>query len=150
MRHEAGQEEPMREALQLGAQATPDFVSRNLPDDALTLQAVLLLAPEDARAWYYLGNFWFDKRQYADAIACWERSAALDATFPTVWRNLALARFNKQQKAPEALECMEKAFSLDASDARVLMELDQLYKKLGHSDEQDSECWTYPTSLSPR
>jgi tetratricopeptide (TPR) repeat protein len=50
--------------------------------------------------------------------------------------NGAFARFNKQNQSPEGLECMEKAFSLDASDARVLMELDQLYKKLGHSHEQ--------------
>lgn len=44
---------------------------------------------------------------------------------------LALAYFNKQQRTEEALQCMEKAFALDSSDARVLMELDQLYKRLG-------------------
>jgi tetratricopeptide (TPR) repeat protein len=48
-----------------------------------------------------------------------------------VWRNLALARFNKQDRQQEALEYMERAFHLDKSDARVLMELDQLYKRLG-------------------
>ena len=53
--------------------------------------------------------------------------------FPTVWRNLALARFNKQNKQKEAVECMEKAFALDSSDSRILMELDQLYKRIQKS-----------------
>ena len=47
-----------------------------------------------------------------------------------MWRNLALARFNKQNRQTEALEYMEKAFHLDETDARVLMELDQLYRRL--------------------
>ena len=60
----------------------------------------------------------------------WQRSAELDPQFPTVWRNMALALFNKQGEHERALECMERAFSLDETDARVLMELDQLYKRL--------------------
>ena len=54
----------------------------------------------------------------------------LDPAFPTVWRNLALARFNKQGLQEEALQYMEKAFLLDENDERVLMELDQLYKRM--------------------
>jgi tetratricopeptide (TPR) repeat protein len=55
-----------------------------------------------------------------------------DATFPTVIRNLSLAYFNKLHKKEEALQALEKAFALDTSDARILMELDQLYKRFDY------------------
>lgn len=58
------------------------------------------------------------------AIDNWECSARLDPQFPTVWRNLALARFNKQNRQQEALQYMERAFRLDENDERILMELD--------------------------
>ena len=48
-----------------------------------------------SKAPYYLGCLYYDKRQYDLAIENWELSARIDPNFPTVWRNLALARFNK-------------------------------------------------------
>ncbi|RZK55469.1 MAG: DUF5107 domain-containing protein, partial [Pedobacter sp.] len=86
--------------------------------------------PSDSKAPYYLGNLWYDKRQYSEAIACWEQSAALDKKFPTVHRNLGIAYFNKSQERTLAIDEFELAFSLDQKDARVLMELDQLYKRV--------------------
>ena len=43
---------------------------------------------------------------------------------------------NKQDRQEQALEYMEKAFHLDETDARMLMELDQLYKRL-HKPHQE-------------
>ncbi len=83
-----------------------------------------------SKAPYYLGCLYYAARQYDLAIENWELSAQLNPQFPTVWRNLALGRFNKQDRQQEALEYMEKAFHLDENDERVLMELDQLYKRL--------------------
>ena len=82
------------------------------------------------KACYYLGNLWYDKRQYTEAVAAWEASVHVDSGFPTVLRNLALAYFNKLGKRKEAQVLLERAYALDTSDARILMELDQLYKRL--------------------
>ena len=68
------------------------------------LECAQKLNPTDAKAPYYLGNLWYDKRQYAEAIACWEKSVEIDDTFPTVLRNLSLAYFNKLQQKDKALE----------------------------------------------
>ncbi|MBO4810837.1 MAG: DUF5107 domain-containing protein [Prevotella sp.] len=108
----------------------------NRLEDVVVLEAAKAINPDGARAPYYLGCLYYDKRQYDVAIENWERSSQLDPTFPTVWRNLALARFNKQGRKDEALAYMEKAFHLDETDARVLMELDQLYKRL-HRPHQE-------------
>lgn len=132
----ASQQGRREEALnyyRLGAAKDPALCFPNKIEEVLILQDAMRLNPDDARAPYYLGNLWYDKRQYAEAITCWSQAARLDGVFPTVFRNLALAAYNKLGDKEQALSSMEKAFSLDTSDARILMELDQLYKITGRS-----------------
>ena len=115
---------------------SPDYCFPNRLEDVQALGMAIVMNPDGAHAPYYLGCLYYAARQYDLAIENWELSARLDPTFPTVWRNLALARFNKQDRQEEALEYMERAFHLDESDERVLMELDQLYKRL-HRPHQE-------------
>ena len=111
-------------------QACPDYCFPNRAEDVVALEAAKKQNPKGAKAPYYLGCLYYAARQYDLAIENWELSAKLDPSFPTVWRNLALGRFNKQDRQKEALEYMERAFHLDENDERILMELDQLYKRL--------------------
>lgn len=114
----------------------PDYCFPNKLEEVLMLQDAMKLNPEGAKAPYYLGNFYYAARVYDEAIACWEKSASIDDTYPTVLRNLSLAYYNKQKNPQKALAVLEKAYILDESDARILMELDQLYKKLRYSHRQ--------------
>lgn len=107
------------------------YCNPNNLQDILVLNAAASLVEHSPKAHYYLGNLWYDRRQYAEAVAEWEKSVSLDDTFPTVLRNLSLAYFNKLGRHTDALKMLEKAYSLDRSDARILMELDQLRKRLG-------------------
>lgn len=107
----------------------PDFVFPNRLEAVLALRAALEVNPKDAYANHFLGNLFYDKRQYDLAQSHWEQAANLNPKFPTTWRNLALVYYNKRNDAAKAVEAMEKAFFLDETDSRVLMELDQLYKK---------------------
>lgn len=122
-----------------GSLLPADFVFPNRIEEVLVLQTAIDVNPHDAKAHYYLGNFWYDKRQYKEAIECWERSAALNPKFATVHRNLALAYFNKLNDAGKALRALEKAFAADTNDARVLMELDQLYKRMNRPHQERLE-----------
>lgn len=131
--------------------ACPDYCFPNRLEAILALQCAMEKNPEDARAPYYLGNLYYDKRQYDLATEYWEKSATLDSSFPTVWRNLALVYFNKQHQAEKALECMEKAFRLDETDARILMELDQLYKRMQRPHaERLAFLQQYPALIAQR
>jgi tetratricopeptide (TPR) repeat protein len=125
--------EKVIELLQKAALANPYLCFPDRLEDITALQLASLLNSSDAKAPYYLGSLWYDKRQYDDAIEAWEKSAKLDDQFPTVLRNLAIAYFNKRGEHQKAVTCFEKAFSLDKTDARVLMELDQLYKRLNYT-----------------
>ena len=88
------------------------------------------LLPDGSRSFYYLGNLLYDKRQVSRAVSAWERAAALDPSFPTARRNLALAAFNKLGDPARARREVERAFTLDPADPRLLFELDQMYKRM--------------------
>ena len=126
-------EEEALEYYQKASQMSPDKCFPNRIEEVNILKDAIRLQPTDAFAPYYLGNFWYAARQYDEATACWETSKQLNDTFPTVLRNLSLAYYNKYNRKAEARELLEKAFDLDETDSRILMELDQLYKKMGLS-----------------
>ena len=179
--------------LQKAVEASPDYCFPNRLEDAYILKhSGLNPFVSDARAPYYLGCLYYDKRQYDLAVKYWERSAKLDPSYPAVWRNLALARFNKSEQEPassventmdmavdmmaelasqlakgeepkrparekkkspqdEALEYMERAFHLDETDARTLMELDQLYKRLQRPHQERLDfLQKYPQLIAQR
>ena len=123
------------EAFGEGAAADSSYCFPNRLEAVLALNAAIAHNASDAKAHYYLGCLYYGARQYDVAYSHWTRSAALDPQFPTVWRNLALAEFNKRGNADAALADMERAFALNSADARILMELDQLYKCLGYDHE---------------
>lgn len=131
--HKAGNTDTARSYFDLAAKADPALCFPNRIEDVAVLKLAMTLNESDAKAPYYLGCLWYDKRQYTAAIDMWELSAGRDNTFPTVFRNLGIAWFNKKKNKTKALHYFEKAFALDPTDARVLMELDQLYKRL-HKD----------------
>lgn len=112
---------------------SPDYCFPNRVEEVVILKHAIENNPRGSKAPYYLGNFYYGARQHNKAILYWELSKELDDKFPTVWRNLSLAYYNKKNEKNEALNMIETAFKLDQSDGRVLMELDQLYKRLGYN-----------------
>lgn len=115
---------------------SPDYCFPNRLEAVLALRDAISVCPNDAKAPYYLGLLYHDKRQYDLSKELWIKSAHIDDSYPTVWRNLALIYMNKENDEQKAVECMERAFRLDQTDARILMELDQLYKRL-HRDYKE-------------
>ncbi len=130
---QSGDESVAQEKFKLAAALPSDYCFPNRIEDVVILQAAQLSNPQDARALYYLGNFWYAHRRHAEAIACWESACKLSPDFATVWRNLGLAYFNKGHNPEQALVCFETAFALNRHDARVFFELDQLYKQLNRA-----------------
>ncbi|HEY0669645.1 MAG TPA: DUF5107 domain-containing protein, partial [Sphingobacteriaceae bacterium] len=134
--YKAGNKTAALSFFEKASQANPDLCFPNRIEDVNVLKLAIEFNSADAKAPYYLGCLLYDKRQYDDAIAMWEQSAKRDDSFPTVFRNLGIAYFNKRNDQVSALQCFEKAFDLDKTDARVFMELDQLYKRLNRSSEE--------------
>ena len=131
-----GREQEAKEMVQRADAADPYCCFPNRLEDIRVLELAARLEPQLPKAYYYVGNLWYDKRQYDKAKEAWETSAKLDDSYPTVLRNLALVYYNKCQEPQKAKEVLERAFALDTADCRIFLELDQLYKKLEYSVEE--------------
>ena len=105
-------------------------------EEIAILNAALGVNPGDARACYYQGNLFYDRRRHSEAIKMWERSAQLDGNFSVVWRNLGIGYLNFSKNPAKARKAYEKAFNANPSDARLCYERDQLWKRLGETPEK--------------
>jgi tetratricopeptide (TPR) repeat protein len=132
----SGERDKAREFCKQAAHASADYCFPARIEEMLVLQSAIRTNPSDSRAPYYLGNLLYDKRQREEAIRLWECSCRIDPGFSIPWRNLGIAWFNVRKNPGRALECYEKAFRSEPSDARLLYELDQLSKRIGTPPEQ--------------
>ena len=130
--YEIDQSEETYNYLSIASNCSPDYCFPHRLECVHALKTAISLHPEDDKARYYLGNYWYAGKNYKNALECWEEAIKIEPNFPTAHRNLALAYFNKADKAAEAIEHLEKAFNLNPLDARILMELDQLYKRCNY------------------
>jgi tetratricopeptide (TPR) repeat protein len=133
---QAGKQTAFAGSLSEAAKANPDYCFPHQPESVVALNLAVKHNESDFKALHYLGNFWYNARNYEAAMDCWEKSVEIFDGFPTTHRNLALGYFNKKNEREKALLSLEKAFQLDTTDARILMELDQLYKKLNYTPEK--------------
>ena len=122
-----------KRAYSEAAESDPNYCFPNKLEEMIVLHAAVAADPRDARAAYYLGNFLYDRRRHHEAIALWEQSAHLDPSWSVVWRNLGIGYFNVRGKPDAARAAFDKAWEADPTDARVLYERDQLWKRTGES-----------------
>ena len=113
----------------------PDFVFPFQYEAISILRNVTEVMPDDAMAFYFLGNLLFDW-QPAEAIKCWEKSASLKPDFSIVRRNLALGYANFENDLAKAIGSLEKAVSSEKKYAMHFFELDELYQAAGTSPEK--------------
>lgn len=112
-----------------------DYVFPNGLEEMLILENAIELLQNAPMANYYLGNLLYDKKQYRKAAECWQQAVALKPGFAMPYRNLSIAYYNKQNDAERAYAAIAKAFALEPCNSRFLLELDELSKKIGLSDQ---------------
>ena len=132
MGDEAGAQRMSSEAKQ----TSPDYCFPSRLEEFIILQEAVKADSKDSRAPYYLGNLLYDRRRHLEAIALWEQSSRLDPSFSVIWRNLGIAYFNVRGYAALARSAFNKALQANPTDARVLYERDQLWKRTGESPEK--------------
>ena len=67
-------------------------------EEMVILEYARELLPQDGRIAYYLGNLYYDKKRYAEAIAGWEIAVQKEPGFSIPWRNLGIAAYNVQRR----------------------------------------------------
>lgn len=133
------------------AKASPDYCFPARIEEMIVLRAALASNPSDARAHCYLGNLFYDKKRYEEAMGEWESSVKLDPSFSIPWRNLGIAHFNIRKDPDKALSAYHNAFKANPADARLLYEADQLRKRTGASaSERLAQLEGHPSLVSQR
>ncbi|WP_321388499.1 DUF5107 domain-containing protein [uncultured Enterococcus sp.] len=106
-----GKKEKAIMAIRQGELGCPDYCFPNKLAEIHILQTAIDLLPnETGYASYYLGNLFYDKRRYEEAIQLWENSRAQLSDFPTVYRNLSFAHFNQLDNLPQAWQLIKAGF----------------------------------------
>ena len=136
LRRRLGQSHESATCYEAAAAASPDYCFPARLEEIAILQEAIAVNPNDARAPYYLGNLFYDRRRHEEAIRLWEKSAQLDPSNSVVWRNLGIGYFNICKDAEMARAAYDKALCANPSDARLLFERDQLAKRLGASPRE--------------
>ncbi len=113
------------------AEATPaEYCFPNRVEEIAILEYAIGLLKQAPQARGLLGCLLYDKKQYEKAVAQWEASIRENPDQAMIYRNLAIAYYNKHNDAQKAMDCMEKTIALDPSYSRYLLEYDQLAAKL--------------------
>lgn len=127
-----GNEEAEAQYLAKAEDEDESYCFPNTVEDYIVLTHAAERKPDGMMAPYLLGNLSYGRKNYGEAYGYWMRGRNLNAT---VHRNLAIVLFNKMGEKEKALDELRTAFSMDKSDARILLELIQLEEKLGFSVE---------------
>ena len=91
------------------------------------LETALKYNPDDAKAYYYLGNILYDK-QPEKAIKEWENSVAIDSGLSITWRDLGWGYYHHYGDGFKAINSYEKALALNNKEPIYYEELDALYE----------------------
>ncbi len=139
------------QTLDRAAKSSVDHCFPSRLEEIIVLEWALAKSSEIWMPCYLLGNLFYDRRRYEEAIQQWESAAKVNPSFATVHRNLGIALFNIRQDPARALKSFETAFAANPYDARVLYECDQLWKRTGRSPEERlDELVRYPMLVEIR
>lgn len=112
------------------AQMPPDFCFPHRFEEERMLRQAVAWNPDDARAFYYLGNLLYDRQPEA-AVVAWEKSRDLRDDVALVHRNLGLAYAQTFKDPARAVASLERAVRLAPAEPRFLYELDLQYEAAG-------------------
>lgn len=102
------------------------------------LNEALKYNPDDAMAYYYLGNLFYEIQPDV-AILMWEKSLELNDDFYIVQRNLALAAQKQQKNLSQSVKLYAEAFANNSKDERLLYEYDVTLQEAGVSPSERFE-----------
>ncbi len=162
-----GDMEGAAEVWKRAENTSPDFCFPNNVSDIKVLREAQIvceyMSSSAPMASYYLGNLFYDRKRYEDAIHEWEKAAAGRPDFALPYRNLSIAYYNKEHNGAKALDAIGRACALEPGNSRFLLEQDQLLARVGAdplvrlslmegksvlTEERDALCLNYVRLLN--
>ncbi len=97
-------------------------------EEVLALQFALEQDGQDAKAKYFLGNFFYAHERYDEAIQLWQEAVKGMDPYDVLLRNLGMAAWQRKNNFSKAIKCFEKALALNLDNQDLYLHLDELYK----------------------
>ena len=116
--------------LNKASDANPDYVFPSRLEEVVALQSALKVNPQDSKAKLYLGNFLYAHQRFAEGVLLWQEAVQGLEAYDVVYRNLALAAWQREKNYPQAIELFEKALALNPQNQDLYLHLDDLYKTM--------------------
>ena len=126
---QTGRPEAAAAELEKAERLPADFCFPNKPEELPLLEYAVSVLPAAPKAHYYLGEFFYDKKQYDIAIEHWQAAVREQPDLAPAHRNLSIAYYNHGSRDLAAGEIAE-AVRLEPGNSRFLLEQDQLLKRL--------------------
>jgi tetratricopeptide (TPR) repeat protein len=128
--HQTGDTTVESSWLEKARAASPELGFPSRLEEVLALQFALETDPQDSKAKYFLGNFYYAHERYDEAIQLWTEALTHMERYDVLLRNLGLAAWQRKQNPTEAIQWFEKALSLNPHNQDLYLNLDELYKSL--------------------
>ncbi len=111
------------------------------------LEKLVGLVPDDPRAYYALGSFYFDRGEWGDAGSAYRKAIDIDSSFAAAYDRLGYV-YAFEEKYPEALETLRKYAAMRPNSPKPYNSMGDIYLYMGKHDSSMAE-YGRALSLSP-
>lgn len=143
------QEGTARELLKRARSITADYVFPKGADALAILDYAVTAQPDDARAWYYLGNLYAGLNRTDDAASAWTCAVTLDPLLGVAQRNLAV-HANRGNDLNQAKLRYEAAIAARPGDQTLYRDLAHILIALKKAGDAIALLETTPLAGNPR
>ena len=145
-----GDEKTASELLDAAALRHEDFEYPSQPEMIPVLEYAVQAKPLNAQAWLHLGNLYAGLGRLDEAVAHWEKAAALDPSLNVAWRNLGLHAWQIRKDLPKASGLYRKAIAARPTDQTLYRDLAGVLKADNKPDEAIAVLESIPADLRHR
>ena len=135
VREQLGNRTAAQAARRAAAACPTDYAFPFRYESLAVLSQAIERNPDDARAYYYRGNLYYDA-QPEQAIADWEAAVTHEPALAIAHRNLGWGHAYARGDIPAAIAAYQKAVAQHPEDPRYYFELDQLLERQGAPPEE--------------
>lgn len=121
-----GNKEKAKTFFKKASEYPVDYIFPYRFESAEVLKKALEYNPADGKAYYYLGNIFYEKQPEL-AMSYWERAAELAPDLSIVFRNLGWGHYYFHNDIERAITNYEKAVNVNKNEPIYYSELDALY-----------------------
>jgi len=132
---------------EIGSSKKLSYIFPHRLEEINILEDVVKELPLDQTSRYLLGNLLFYRGRVEEGLKLWEEANELKLKHSVLYRNLGFAYAMFKGDSKKSVQMYLKAIKLDPWNYRFYVELDDVYAKIGYTDERVRLLEGVPTEI---